>query len=120
MKKLFPLVSVALLSACTLSPSPVGTYQGELPCADCEKISAELQLNPDNTYRYNTVYFKRGKTYPFSENGVFTRGGENNSVIKLVNSDNLTLKLGEGYVEVCDKDGNTIKSEANYKLQKVK
>lgn len=120
MKKLLPLISAALLSACTLTSSISGTYQGELPCADCEKIDAELQLNADNTYRYNTVYFKRGKTYPFSETGTFTRSGEKNEIIKLVNSDNITLKLGEGYVELCDKEGKPIQTEANYKLRKIK
>lgn len=120
MKKHLFILSAGLLSACTLSPSPVGTYQGELPCADCEKIEAELQLNADNTYRYNTVYFKRGKTYPFSETGSFTRSGDKKEIIKLVNADNITLKLGEGYVELCDKEGLPIQSEASYKLRKIK
>lgn len=60
MKKMI-LVSIAtLLSACSMLPpkSVSGTYEGTLPCADCEKIEAKLVLNADKTYQYNTLYFK--------------------------------------------------------------
>ena len=66
MKKLTVIGFSALLGACSLLPQKnvAGTYQGDLPCADCEKIQAELILNADSTYQYNTVYFKKGKQYP--------------------------------------------------------
>ena len=62
MKKLTVIGFSALLGACSLLPQKnvAGTYQGDLPCADCEKIQAELILNTDSTYQYNTVYFKKG------------------------------------------------------------
>lgn len=123
MKKLAVIISGALLTACSLQPlqpSASGTYKGVLPCADCEKIEAELQLNSDNTYLYNTVYFKRGKTYPFSESGSFVRNATKNDVIHLTNSDNLTLKVANDHVEICDKDGNRTQTDLNYKLKKVK
>lgn len=52
-----------MLGACSLLPqkSVSGTYAGELPCADCEKIQAQLTLNADKTYQYDTVYFKDKK-----------------------------------------------------------
>lgn len=33
-----------------------GTYEGILPCADCEGIQTVLILNPDLTYSLNTEY----------------------------------------------------------------
>lgn len=123
MKKFVVIIFSTLLTACSLQlhkPLANGTYQGILPCADCEKIEAELKLHSDNTYIYNTVYFKRGKTYPFSESGTFVRNATKEDVIHLTNSDNLTLKLSNTHVEICDKDGNLTESKLNYKLKKIK
>ena len=63
MKKIALVLTAGLLGACSMFPNKnvAGTYQGELPCSDCDKIQAELVLNADNTYQYNTVYFKNGK-----------------------------------------------------------
>ena len=62
MKKIALVLTSGLLGACSMLPNKnvAGTYQGELPCSDCDKIQAELVLNADNTYQYNTVYFKNG------------------------------------------------------------
>lgn len=66
MKKIALVLTAGLLGACSMLPNKnvAGTYQGELPCSDCDKIQAELVLNTDNTYQYNTVYFKMANNIP--------------------------------------------------------
>lgn len=46
----------------------VGTYEGTIPCADCEGIKTELQVNADDTYELDSEYLgeKDGK---FEEKG---------------------------------------------------
>lgn len=121
MKKIALATLVAMLSACSMLPQKnvSGIYQGTLPCADCEKIEAELVLNSDKTYQYNTVYFKNKEQHPFTEKGTYTWDSNKSGVIRLTNSDNLALKVADTFVEFCDASGNTIKSQHNYKLQKV-
>lgn len=122
MKKIALLSFVAALSACSLLPQKQvsGTFQGELPCADCEKIKAELILNKDNTYQYNTVYFKNKKEHKFTDKGKFTWDSSKQNVITLdQNAGNLKFQINETHIEMCDANGNTVKTGKNYKLQKV-
>ncbi|QIW16567.1 hypothetical protein A4G20_09575 [Pasteurellaceae bacterium RH1A] len=123
MKKIALIALAALLGACSsLAPQKTvsGTFKGVLPCADCEKIQAELILNPDNTYVYNTVYFKNKKQEPFTDTGSFSWDKNKENVISLdENAGNLKLQVNDTYVEVCDANGNVAKSTLNYKLQKV-
>lgn len=124
MKKITLIAAATLLSACsTLSqPSISGIYKGILPCADCEKIEAVLVLNSDDTYEYNTVYFKRGEQSPFSEKGKFSRLPENPNIIRLEIVDEqpaLTLKISENNAEFCDAEGNTVQG-SHYVLSKIK
>lgn len=120
MKKIALISLTALLGACTafpLSSSFSGTYQGTLTCADCEKIEAELVLNSDDSYQYNTVYhFKNKEAQMFNESGKFRRDSNNSDLIYLQNSVNLPLKVSKEYVEFCDGTGKPVQGNANYKL----
>ncbi|MCT8544289.1 copper resistance protein NlpE [Glaesserella parasuis] len=119
MKKIAFASIIAMLSACSLWPqkSVSGTYQGTLPCADCEKIEAQLILNSDKTYQYNTVYFKNKEQYPFTEKGSYVWDQDKDDVLHL--SNDFKFKVGENFVEFCDEKGNVLKSWYNYKLNKV-
>lgn len=121
MKK-YVLILTLLLSACSLLPQKniSGVYYGILPCADCEKIQAELVLRDNGTYQYNTIYFKNQKEYAFSESGQYRWDAKKVDIIRLVESDNLVVKIATDYIEFCDAEGNPVKSKHNYKLQKVK
>lgn len=120
MKKIAILTLATLLSGCSMLTQNhiAGTYKGTLPCADCEKIDAELILNQDGTYEYNTLYFKRGEQFPFTEKGKFSRNPQNDLTIRLENSADLTLKVTPEYAEFCDKYGNSVKGK-EYKLKKI-
>ncbi|QLB14415.1 hypothetical protein A6B39_02605 [Mannheimia granulomatis] len=115
--------TAAILSACSLLPqkSVTGTYAGELPCVDCEKIQAKLTLNADKTYQYDTVYFKDKKEYAYRDNGTYSWEPNKTNVIRLEKaSGNLAFQVSDSHVEICDPNGNTVKSKHNYKLQKVR
>lgn len=121
MKKIALIALSGLLGACSLLPQKnvSGTFKGTLPCADCEKIEAELVLNSDNTYEYHTVYFKKGQEHPFSEKGQYRWDKNKDNVIHLENSGNLSLQINETYAEFCGPDGNTVKGKSDYRLNKT-
>lgn len=121
MKTIAVLSITALLSACSLLPKKdvSGTYQGTLPCADCEKIEANVVLNADNTYQYNAVFFKNKEQHPFIEKGTYEWDPEKTDVLKLSHSRNLTLHVADNYIELYDAAGNPPESGLNYKLEKV-
>lgn len=122
MKKIALVLAAGVLSACSMMPNKnvAGTYQGDLPCADCDKIQAELVLNADNTYQYNTIYFKNNKQTPYSDKGKFTWDKQKSDVIQLEPaSGSLLLKVTDKYAELLDADGNpVVNSQFNYKLMK--
>ena len=122
MQKLAIITLATLLSACSMMPEKTvsGTYKGTLPCADCAKIEAELVLNADKTYQFNTLYFKKKERHPFVEKGTYIWDKSKPNVIRLTNSGNLALHVSEHEVELCDANGNKSQSSNNYKLQKVK
>ncbi|QLD32664.1 copper resistance protein NlpE [Mannheimia varigena] len=122
MKKIAVIGFTAILGACSLLPQKnvSGTYTGVLPCADCEKIEAQLTLNADRTYQYDTIYFKDKKEHAFRDKGIYTWEPNKSNVIRLEKaSGNLAFHVSEQHVELCDPNGNTIKSSNNYKLNKV-
>ncbi|MDP8171433.1 copper resistance protein NlpE [Pasteurella skyensis] len=121
MKKLAVICCISLLSACSLMNKNIaGSYQGTLPCADCDKINAKLILKRDQSYIYETVYFKGVKTYDYIEQGKFDWDKEKNDIITLDdNAGNIKFKVTGNSVEMCDAKGNVTKSNLNYKLQRV-
>ncbi|AHG73682.1 Lipoprotein [Mannheimia sp. USDA-ARS-USMARC-1261] len=115
--------TATMLGACSLLPqkSVTGTYAGVFPCADCEKIQAQLTLNADRTYQYDTIYFKDKKEYSYRDNGTYTWEANKSNVIRLEHaSGNLAFQVSDQYVELCDPNGNTVKSTNNYKLNKIR
>lgn len=124
MKKIAIIAFTGLLGACSLLPQKnvAGTYEGDLPCADCEKIQAQLVLNNDNTYQYNTIYFKNGKEHAFQDKGKFSRLENKQNTIRLdEKAGGLIFQVNDTYAEICGADGQVAKNTThNYKLTKVK
>lgn len=48
----------------------VGTYQGNLPCTDCDAIATSLILGNDKAYTLEYIYIGKSVT-PFSKTGVW-------------------------------------------------
>ncbi len=78
---ILPLFAIGCGTSTVVTPSstessPVvesitGAYLGMLPCADCEKISYRLQLNPDSSYASRMIYIGKSER-AFDESGKFT------------------------------------------------
>ena len=150
MKKIFglALVSVSLIFAsCTESakkntgttePTPVettapdthnaknsldykGTYKGELPCADCDKIEVTLKLG-DNDYNLTSEYFKNNKsTLKDEAKGAYTWNAEG-TIITLEGVKDAPSKymVQENQLKQLDMDGKEITGElaSKYILKK--
>ncbi|OOE92272.1 hypothetical protein BZG76_06895 [Salinivibrio sp. AR647] len=97
-----------------------GTYQGVIPCADCEGIDTTLTLNQDNTYVLSKTYLgKQGEA--FKEEGSFSWDQTGSVVILegLTDSPNHFF-VAENQVIMQDMNGETIDGDLAdmYKLKK--
>ncbi|ENX12615.1 hypothetical protein F895_02992 [Acinetobacter sp. CIP 64.2] len=98
-----------------------GTYKGVLPCADCEGIETQLQLNLDKTYTLKETYLGKGDGKAFENKGKFTFDSKNTSVIELDKAgDGRKYFVAEGYLKALDTEGKEITGELaeKYELQK--
>lgn len=97
-----------------------GTYQGTLPCADCEGIKTQITLLGDGTFTRSLEYLGRedGKTH---EQGTFS-WDETGSTITLTSEDGQTQMyfVGENVLFHLDQEGNRITGNLadRYRLQK--
>lgn len=95
-----------------------GTYKGVLPCADCEGIETELELNSDKTYEIKETYLGKGDGKPFESKGSFQFDSKNPSVIELDQAgDGRKYFVAEGYLKALDLEGNEITGELADKYQ---
>ena len=86
-----------------------GTYKGILPCADCEGIKTELELNSDKTYEIKETYLGKGDGKPFESKGSFQFDSKNSSIIELDKAgDSRKYFIAEGYLKALDLEGNEI------------
>ncbi|MGB5887821.1 MAG: copper resistance protein NlpE [Acinetobacter venetianus] len=98
-----------------------GTYKGVLPCADCEGIETELELNADKTYELKETYLGKGDGKAFESKGSFQFDTNNTSVIELDKTgDNRKYFVAEGYLKALDMEGNEITGDLadKYELKK--
>ena len=96
-----------------------GTYQGVLPCADCEGIDTELVLNDNGTFKRTMTYLgKEGE--PQVDEGSFTWTADGGTVEVTIGDETTRYFVGEGYVTQLDMEGNKITGELadKYVLQK--
>lgn len=96
-----------------------GTYQGIVPCADCEGILTVVTLRKDMTYAFSAAYLgKPGK--PIEIAGTFSWNDAGNTVI-LAGLENRPNKyfVGERHLLQLDMKGNKIEgaSASLYRLQ---
>ncbi len=100
--------------------SPVGIYAGVLPCADCEGIRTKLTVRQDFTYFLETQYIGKSDEI-FTEVGKWTPS-EDGKIIQLgydKNEDVFYKIVNRRTLEKLDQEGNEIKSDMNYKLEKL-
>ena len=86
-----------------------GTYKGTVPCADCQGIEMDLDLNQDFTYELKTKYLGKGKDewLKYKGNFMWDDGG---SVITLQGLEAMPTqyKVEEGRLVQLDMQGGAV------------
>jgi len=96
-----------------------GTYEGELPCADCEGIKTMVTINKDNTYVTKETYVGKDQI-PHKTEGTF-KWDEKGQKIIFSDVNRHPYFVGENTLTHLDENGNKISGdlEALYVLSKV-
>ncbi|HEY0924325.1 copper resistance protein NlpE [Rheinheimera pacifica] len=96
-----------------------GTYQGMLPCADCEAINTKVTLNTDGSYQLERVYVGKSAQV-FTEQGVFN-WSDIGSTVLLEAEQPVQFFVAENQLFMLDKQGKRIEGDlaARYRLQKL-
>lgn len=102
-----------------------GTYEGTLPCADCEGIETTIVLNSDGTYEKTENYLKEKEGSEFQEMGSYSLDNNSNVItLKPANDDNagggLLYKFENDKIVALDRDGNKVSGDLadHYVLKK--
>lgn len=95
-----------------------GTYEGTLPCADCEGVATTISLYEDKTYHIAKKYLRKEASI-LEEKGTFS-WNEAGSTIQL-STDGSQYFVGENTLFHLDSEGNRITGELSehYMLKKV-
>lgn len=95
-----------------------GTYEGMLPCADCEGISTTVVLSADGSYQLNQVYIGKS-AQEFNSSGKFNWNEAGNTVL-LEAEQPVQFFVGENQLSMLDQQGKRIEGElaARYSLKK--
>lgn len=82
-----------------------GVYRGELPCPNCDYIEAELTLNPDLSYAFQSRHVGRvAGEMPATRQGVFH--WRDDGLVQLDDAaDNMVFFVGKGALEMRGADG---------------
>lgn len=87
-----------------------GTYNGILPCADCEGIKTTVTLENDNIYILTEEYLgKDGK--PYVTKGSFSWNKEGNQITLINGERNQRYKVGENMLIHLDMNGKQIEGK---------
>lgn len=97
-----------------------GTYEGLLPCADCEGIQTTYHINNDGTFVSNEVY--KGTKDQFKTTGTWEY---KNGVLLLKSASDPTqflLRAEKNQIRLLDGDGNAVTGELadKYILKKAR
>ena len=102
-----------------------GSYEGTLPCADCEGIETSVVLNSDGTYEKTDKYLKGTEGSQFQEMGTYTLDSNTNVItLKPANEDTTSgaflFKFENDKIVALDREGNKVTGELadHYVLKK--
>ncbi|MCO6460989.1 MAG: copper resistance protein NlpE N-terminal domain-containing protein [Saprospiraceae bacterium] len=85
-----------------------GTYEGLLPCADCEGIETTITLNEDMTYNRTMAYLKNGKKDRFDEKGKFEWNADGLIITLFAGGEKFMYQVGENKLFALDMDGKRV------------
>ncbi|MCX9156292.1 YbaY family lipoprotein [Niveibacterium sp. 24ML] len=97
------------------------SFEGTLPCADCEGTRWHLDLLADQSYRLRIEYLGKADAKPFDQIGKWTYRGKP-AVLRL-NSGSSDVELftltADGALTKLDRQGKPIASTLNYTLKRL-
>lgn len=97
-----------------------GTYEGVLPCADCEGIKTTIVLNQDGTFTHTAEYINKDFT---AESKGEIMWHDNGSIVHLKDGEDVDVKLKviENALIHLDQEGNEIDGalKDHYQLNKI-
>ncbi|WP_027125584.1 copper resistance protein NlpE [Gelidibacter mesophilus] len=95
-----------------------GTYEGEVPCADCEGIKTIVIINSDKTYTIQETYLGK-ETTPIETKGTFEWDDQGQRI--LLSNDRNPYFVGENTLTLLDSEGNKNNGDLQefYVLKKV-
>lgn len=98
-----------------------GTYQGTLPCADCEGIRTVVTLGEDGTFREHSRYLGRSDAQTESSRDGAFEWSADGSTVTLAGDPPYAYRVGENRLTRLSLDGspNTGALAATYVLEKV-
>jgi heat shock protein HslJ len=97
-----------------------GTYSGTTPCADCEGIEVQLNINNDLTYYKISNYLGKGDS-SFTESGTFEWSEDGGTITLDGRAEGAQMyRVGENVLFQLDQDGNRNEGSLAemYKLKK--
>lgn len=88
-----------------------GSYEGMLPCADCEGIMVKIILKDDGSYYKNYAYVKDGEEDSFLSHGQFEWTEDGNVIVLTEGDDVQKYKVAEGYLKHLDREGRQVEGD---------
>lgn len=85
-----------------------GTYEGTLPCADCEGIKTVITLYENLTFSRTDSYIKNGKEDSFNEKGYFEWNEAGSKITLISGNERFQYQVGENKLFALDMYGNRI------------
>lgn len=92
-----------------------GSFQGVLPCADCEGISYEITLDNDKTFSEKIIYLGKNSK-PILLTGMWDLTDDGKVEITQQSGATKKFQLNEGKLEMLDKDGKSYGGGVNSKF----
>ncbi len=88
-----------------------GVYKGMIPCADCEGIEVEIQINENNTYKRVLNYIGKEES-KFSDEGAFEWDETGGKIRFVLDENDISnwYRVGENQLLMLDTEGNIIES----------
>lgn len=98
-----------------------GTYEGVLPCADCEGIKTTVILETDGKFTVNAEYLGKESALMDME-GEMEWSDDGNRIVLATEDEKMLFQVQEGSLLMLDQEGNVITGELAdaYLLEKIK
>lgn len=99
----------------------IGTYEGIIPCADCEGIKTSLSLEDDKNYVLKTTYLGKKNATTNEVRGTYSWNKKGNTIVLSDNENGAShYFVGENHLTQLDLEGNEINGDLaeKYVLQK--